>query len=175
MSPCSRGPGPGQSTGNHLRALWAKGDPLLKLAAQIKFAVKARGPPWDHRTLSQCFPAAEHNKLLLPPSPGDPPATAARPGPLIWSGPAAQEATGPRSSLRRPASCIALARHGSVRTLQALITWAAAWPSSRWSMQSHLSDHAESKRAAVSPPVTRGCGISMQDSLPACELGVKHS
>ena len=94
-------------------------------------------------------PASHPIRRLLPPSPWEPPATAARPGPLIGPGPAAPEAAGPRSPLWRLANGDALARRAPSDTLPVPPAWAVTWQHRHWSTPPRPFSHPESSQAAA--------------------------
>ena len=94
-------------------------------------------------------PASQPIGRLLPPSPWESPATAARPRPLIGPGPAAPEAAGPRSPLWRLANGDALARRAPSDTLPVPPAWAVTWQHRHWSTPPHPFSHPESSQAAA--------------------------
>ena len=122
----------------------------------------AGGPP---------APTSQPSKRLLPPSPWELLATAAHPGPLIRSGPAAQEAAGPRSPLCRLASCCA----GTPCSFK----YFASVSRVDCSIAAPLLVQAEASffPSRVQPG---SCAPRMRTkrtghSLPACEFGLLHS
>ena len=94
-------------------------------------------------------PASQPTSRLRPPSPWEPLATAARPRPLMWPGPAAPEAAGPRSPRWRPARSGARTRRAPLGTLPAPPAWAEALQRRHQTTPPRPSPPPESSQAAA--------------------------